>query len=74
MDGMGMSGGMDMGSVSMFKETNMRLARLYWYLVAATVSLLGLRRLVEWTRKRYASGQWTQITAISLPDTDVHAA
>lgn len=54
MDGMAMSSGMDMGAVGMFKGTNMGIARLYWYLVAATVALLGLRRAVEWIRKRHA--------------------
>ena len=47
-------GGMDMGGVSMFKVTNMGIARLYWYLIAAVVAVLGLRRLVEWSRRRHA--------------------
>jgi hypothetical protein len=54
MDGMNMSGGMDMGSSGMFKGTNMGIARLYWYLIAAVVSLLGLRRVFEWNRRRLA--------------------
>jgi hypothetical protein len=54
MDGMDMSGGMDMGSSGMFKGTNMGISRLCWYLVAAVVALLGLRRLLEWNRRRLA--------------------
>lgn len=54
MNGMVMGSGMDMGSAGLFKDTNMRIARLYWYLVAATVAVLGLRRATEWIRRRNA--------------------
>jgi hypothetical protein len=43
-----------MGSAGMFRGTNMGIARLYWYLVAAVIALLGMRRLIEWTRRRHA--------------------
>lgn len=57
MDGMdmsGMSGGMDMSSDGMFKGTNMKIARLYWYIVAGVVAFLFLQRCIEWTRTRMA--------------------
>jgi ferredoxin-NADP reductase len=53
MDMSGISGmGMDMGSDGMFKGTNMHIARVYWYLAAAVVALLGLRRVIEKLRTR----------------------
>lgn len=57
MDGMdmsGMSGGMDMSSDGMFKGTNMKLARLYWYIVVGVIGVLFLRRCIDWTRTRVA--------------------
>ena len=41
---------MDQGSVGMFKDTNMSIARVYWYLIAATVGLLSCRQLVDRAR------------------------
>jgi hypothetical protein len=55
MDGMDMGdmgGGMDMGSDSLFKGTNMHIARLIWYFVIAVVALLAVRRGIEWGRTR----------------------
>jgi hypothetical protein len=51
MGGMSMSGGMDMGSGRLFELTNMAIARLYWYLIAGSVGLLGLRRFVTYRRR-----------------------
>lgn len=47
MDSMGSMdmGGMDSSSAGVFKPTNMYIARVYWYIVAAFVALLGLIRL-----------------------------
>lgn len=45
-------GGMDMSSDGMFKETNMHIARVYWYLAAAVVALLSIRRAIEKLRTR----------------------
>jgi len=47
-----MGQGMDMGSSGMFKGTNMYIAHIYWYLVAAVVALLATRRGIEWGRCR----------------------
>jgi hypothetical protein len=54
MDGMNISSGTDMGSSGMFRGTNTGIARLYWSLVVAVVTLLGRRRLFEWNRRRLA--------------------
>lgn len=52
MDMGGMGQGMDMSSDGMFKSTNMYIARLYWYLVAAVVAVLAVQRGVDWARSR----------------------
>jgi len=49
---MTMGQGMDMGSSGLFKGTNMYIAHIYWYLVAAVVALLAARRGIEWGRCR----------------------
>lgn len=56
MDGMGMSGmgGMDMGSVGLFKTVNMDIAHALWYIVAAIALLRGARALIDWTITQYA--------------------
>ena len=64
MSGMSGSGGMDMSSDGMFKGTNMHIARVYWYLAATVVALLGLRRVFEKLRTRVA-----RRTNIRMPDT-----
>lgn len=51
MGSMGGMGGMDMGGDGLFKSTNMAIARLYWYLAAGCVALLGFRRLVNYQRR-----------------------
>jgi ferredoxin-NADP reductase len=56
MSGMSGMGGMDMSSDGMFKGTNMHIARVYWYLAATVVTLLGLRRGFEKLRTRLARG------------------
>jgi hypothetical protein len=74
MDGMAMGNGMDMGSVGMFKETNMKIAQLYWYLVAATAAVLGLRRVTEWIRRKNAYALGDPSTAITVTHTDMSQA
>lgn len=58
----------------MFKGTNMGIARVYWYFVAATVALLGLRRVIEWTRKRNAYAPATPKPAVTLYHANMHEA
>jgi hypothetical protein len=71
MDGMVMGSGMDMSSDGLFKDTNMRIARLYWYLVAATVAVLGLRRVTEWIRRRNAYAPRDPSVATTVTHTDM---
>ena len=40
-------GGMDMGAAADFQPTNMAIARWYWYIVAAAIGILGLRRALD---------------------------
>lgn len=54
-------GGMDMGSVGMFTPTNKKIAHLYWYLVAAVVGLLLLRRVVD---------RWRVFSLCVMPKSD----
>ena len=49
MDMGGMGQGMDMGSDGMFKSANLHIAHIYWYLITAVVSLLAVRRGIEWS-------------------------
>jgi hypothetical protein len=49
MDMSGM-GGMDMSSAGMFTPTNKKVAHTYWYIIAAVVGVLALRRGVDWAR------------------------
>ena len=56
MSGMSGMGGMDMSSAGMFQGTNMHIARVYWYLAATVVALLGLRRVFDKLRTRIARG------------------
>jgi hypothetical protein len=49
MDMSGM-GGMDMSTAGMFTPTNKKVAHIYWYIVAATVGVLVLRRVVDRAR------------------------
>lgn len=50
----GMSGGMDMGSDSMFRDYNQQLARGYWYIIAGFVGAVllcrGFERWRDWDR------------------------
>lgn len=66
MSGMSGMGGMDMSSDGMFKGTNMHIARVYWYLAAAIVALLGLRRVFEKLRTRVARATYTR-TPYTIP-------
>lgn len=43
-------GGMDMSDAGMFTAGNMRIAHIYWYIVAAVVGVLATRRLIDNTR------------------------
>lgn len=50
MDGMSDMGGMDMGNQEMFTPPNMTIARLYWYLVAASIGVVAFRPVFEYSR------------------------
>jgi hypothetical protein len=52
---MSMGMGMDSGSAGIFTPTNMRIARLYWYLIAAVVGLLACRRITDTARRTIGS-------------------
>lgn len=54
MGGMGGMGGMDMGGNGLFQSTNMRIARIFWYIVAAAIAVRGLRTLIDKLRSRSA--------------------
>jgi hypothetical protein len=43
-------GGMDMSDAGMFTPGNMRIARIYWYIIATVVGLLATRRLIDGIR------------------------
>lgn len=52
--GMDDMGGMDMGGNGLFQSTNMHIARIFWYIVAAAIAVRGLRTLVDKLRNRLA--------------------
>lgn len=54
MAGMSGMGGMDMSSAGMFTPTNKHIAHVYWYIVAAIVGLLVLKRVVDRLRLLFA--------------------
>ncbi|KAL2395274.1 hypothetical protein ABEF93_003131 [Exophiala dermatitidis] len=54
MAGMSGMGGMDMTSAGMFTPTNKHIAHVYWYIVAAIVGLLVLKRVVDRLRLLFA--------------------
>lgn len=43
-------GGMDMSSAGIFTPANMRIADIYWYIIAAVVGTLAARRLIDQAR------------------------
>jgi hypothetical protein len=43
-------GGMDMSDAGMFTPGNMRIARIYWYIIAGVVGTLAARRLIDTCR------------------------